>query len=303
MNNPENSNIAILQDFDDPYQGWTSTNEDHLLLLEGLKGIHRPGGFFAVGEFQVLDIALELGADVIVLGDLDLRAVKKNIEVLKIIETTAIVSEVLPKLFKLLEELDGIERVAELKLKLTLQGASTASRVRLSWTYSQETLDRLRELISQGKIAVAQVDITKPQSMSVVGRFFAQHNTRLEAAYLSNTISHAHFDDKRLIEHQSAVQSLYAAGGYENTLLIRSGLSTDEKVISELFAAGGQNVSPDAIKKMADEAQQETSAHYGPNTQRINEVIRRAFTGSWMEYDFEFFTQNLGAYQKHADEL
>ncbi len=303
MNNPENSNIAFLQDFDDPYRGWTSTNEDHLLLLEGLKGIHLPGGFFAVGEFQVLDIALELGADVIVLGDLDLRAVKKNIEVLKIIETTTTVSEILPKLFKLLEEFDGAETVVDLKKKLTLQGADTASRVRLSWTYSQDALDRLRELISQGKIAVAQVDITKPESMSVVGEFFAQHNTRLEAAYLSNTISHAHFDDRCLIEHQNAVQSLYAAGGYENTLLIRSGHNTDEKILSEFFAIEGDKISPDAIKKIADEAQQETSAHYGPNTRRIHEVIRRAFTGSWVEYDFEFFTQNLGEYRKHVDEF
>lgn len=298
---PISSNVKILQTLENDYHGATTTNEDHLLLLEGLKEVSRPGGFFAVGEYQNLDIALELEADVIVLGDLDKRAVEKNRAVLQIIESTPNVEDILPKLLQLIEDLGGPDEIREFKNRIIPQGSNTGSRIKLEWAHSQKALDRLRELIKQGRIAVAQVDITDPDSMAVVGEFFAKHDTEMNTAYLSNTISYKQFNPKIKTQHATTSKALYTAGGNDKTLLIRSAPGTDLKVLKKIFEDMVSIVPISKMKELITENLDDKEQHYGPNTLKLRETIERVFSGNRMQYDFEFFTQSLQEYQDHIN--
>lgn len=289
--------VHILQKLNNDYKGWTDTNEDHWLLLEGLKGVHRPGGFFAVGEFHVLDIALQIGATSVVLGDLDWRAVEKNATILRIVEQAQHVDEVLPRILEYIKKTYDPDGFNAFLQKLTSQGAQTGARIRLSWAHDQKAFQKLQSMIKEGRIALAQVDITDPESMRVVGQFFAGQKQRLETAYLSNTISHTEFAKVDLKKHRQAVQALETAGGHRNTLLIRSGEGTNPQIMRKMFSN-----SPDfltQIPQIVAKTEQDREKHYGKNVKVLPEAIDRAITGSLAQYDFEFFTQSLEDYKKH----
>ena len=303
LENNSTSKVLKLQYLNKDYRGWTTTNEDHLLLLEGLRGTKRKGGFFGVGEFQVIDVALQLGANAIVLGDLDKDAVIKNLEVLRIVESSNSVDEVLPRIFDLIEKTEGADGLQSFKEKLTNKGTHTGSRIRLSWAQSEPEYRRLKQLINDGKVAVVQVDITDPKTMSVVGKFFKSCGTSLDSAYLSNTISFDKFEDKVLSLHKGAVKALYAAGGDDNTLLIRSGNTSNPEVIRKV-----NETSPIKSDKNRDYEQQaheeiaERKAHYG-EIETLPELIERVYSDSLFLYVFEFFKQNLRDYKKHTQGL
>ncbi len=295
------SRVKELQYLNNSYRGWTTTNEDHLLLLESLKGTKRNGGFFAVGEFQALDVALQLGADVIVLGDLDEEAVKKNLDVLKTVETATKVEEVLPRIFEIIEKAEGKNGLNSFKEKITSDvTSSTGARIKLSWAKSKPEFERLKKLIKEGKVAVAQVDITDPESMKIVGAFFRSQRTSLNSAYLSNTISYDNFDDEAKREHQQAVRALYNADGTNKTLLIRSGQNTNPKTIKAILEHGHPYLTKgrDVIKE-AQDGVLDRELHYG-KTETLPDLIDRIISDSVFLYDFEFFTQELKDYEANA---
>ena len=297
------SKIAELQYLNRDYRGWTSTNEDHLLLLEGLRGIRRSGGFFGVGEFQVLDIALQLGADAIVLGDLDKNAVRKNLEVLKIVESSDTVSEVFPKIFKQIELIDGKDELSSIKEKMTLEGTHTGARVKLAWARSEPEFIKLKTLISQGRVAVAQVDITDPNTTIKVGEYFKSRGSILDSAYLSNIISLDKFGKKSRLQHKGAADALYIAGGRNHTLLIRSGQTTNPKIKQKILEHYPSLSERRNLIQEAMEDTEERKTHYGNKFQKLPERIERVYTTSLFLYAYEYFTQELGDYRTHVNTL
>lgn len=204
--------------------GWFVSTEDIVTLIVGLSKVQiKGGGYLGIGSFHNLDIALDRGAEAIVLMDIDKDIVQLNKGILRVIGRTESFERILPNVKKF------ASRQLELKEdgfigKYMGKGTDYGSRTPLNWTKDPEAFSRMKLLLSSSKIAVVCADITKPATMAVIGDFFSSCGTFLQYANISNVEnpnscapSKSELDAMRNIP-----DSLYQAGGVPSTLVISS---------------------------------------------------------------------------------
>ncbi len=198
--------------------GWEYTNEDIVALISGLKEIPtQGGGFLGIGSFHNLDIALDRGAEAVALLDVSKDVCNVNQGILEVAEKTEAFEDMLPHVREYVQKKAILEDAVFEEYITT--GIKLGSRIPLSWAKDLQSFLRLKQLISECKLAVAHANITKPSTLTRVGKFFASFDAPLSFANISNVESQD-FTARRAIA--KIPQSLYQAGGTNDTLVISS---------------------------------------------------------------------------------
>ncbi|GEM_PF-3538919 len=203
-------------------KGWEYFTEDITGLIEGLAKIPaKGGGFLGIGSFHNLDIALDRDTEAIVIFDRDREVVELNLDILRLIETTEHFDKLYPAVQKLLETKDVMN--AELFEQYVNDGNTMMGRTPLSWAKNEENFNRLKRLISKGRVAVAHADLTEPSSLERVYNFFRNFSVPLNVINLGDLEGPGYPLSPTQAEKMKHIpEALSTAGAHADTLIIAS---------------------------------------------------------------------------------
>jgi len=203
--------------------GWPYSTEDIVALVSGLSDLPTVGGgFLGIGAFHNLDIALDRKADSIVLMDIDREIVDLNLHILQIVEKTDKFEDLLPNIRKFIQEQDVMPSM-EFFDKYISVGTNLRCRTPLSWAKNPESFEKLKQLINDGKVAVAHSDITDPTTMKVIEGFFTRSGVQLQYVNLSNVENPGpDIDNQEFRSLGNISKSLQEAGGTPTTIVVSS---------------------------------------------------------------------------------
>ncbi len=247
------SKVRFLESAGVPYsksRGWNYSPENTTALIAGLAEIPAKGsGFLGAGSFHNLDIALDRNAEVIMLVDRDREIVELNLKILRLIESTEHFDELYPAIQKLLET-EGV-MPAELFDQYVNNEKNTMGRTPLYWAKNVEDFNRLKSLISKGRVAVAHADFTRPSSFIDVYRFFENFSIPIEVINLGDVEGPGYAPVSQM---EKIPEALSAAGAHDDTLIIASS-SRSEHDFKKHFGDRAANVRflTSAVEPAADE--------------------------------------------------
>jgi hypothetical protein len=217
--------------------GYDTATEDITALVTALNTAFpvKGGGYLGIGSWHNLDIALAVGAEKIVLMDIDPRIVALNKSVLSLIEQTDDFRSIIPRVGELLS-ITRTNRRSRITRDFDnyINGQSEYGNTPMLWGKDPVAFAKLRHLISEGRVAVARADVKDPDTMTAIGGFFAKDSTPLCVVNLTNVEDFDHgeswSDDQSREESTKIPNALRQAGAVGETSIISFAPSVRLKV-------------------------------------------------------------------------